>query len=72
MFPNRFRGAALSLGASAQWVANFAITMTFPMLLSQFGLGVSYGVYAFFAALSYFFVRARIRETRGLTLEEMG
>ena len=30
MFPNRIRGAALSLAAAGQWVANWVITVTFP------------------------------------------
>ncbi|MGV7904431.1 MFS transporter, partial [Mycobacterium kansasii] len=32
MFPNRIRGAALSLAAAAQWAANWAITVTFPKM----------------------------------------
>ncbi len=32
MFENRIRGTALAVSASAQWIANFAVTMTFPIL----------------------------------------
>src|SRR6185437_10115134 len=32
MFPNRIRATALAVAASAQWLANFAITSTFPAL----------------------------------------
>ena len=32
MFPNRIRAAALSVAASAQWVANWLITVSFPSL----------------------------------------
>lgn len=72
MFPNQYRAAALSLGAAVQWVANFVVTMTFPLLLTGFGLGVSYGLYASLAALSFFFVSAKLKETKGCSLEEMG
>ncbi|MFT7006723.1 MAG: SP family sugar:H+ symporter-like MFS transporter [Colwellia sp.] len=71
MFNNRIRGAALAIAASAQWLANFAITMTFPMLLGSVGLAGAYGLYAFSAFISIFFVIKYIKETRGIQLEEM-
>ena len=71
MFPNQFRGAALALCGLAQWLANFGITMTFPIMLKNLGLGVSYGVYAFFGIVAYFFVKFFIKETKGRSLEDM-
>jgi len=71
MFQNKFRGAALSIAGFAQWMANFAITMTFPILLAHFGLGGAYGVYTFFALISIFFVLKLVQETKGKALEEM-
>ena len=70
MFPNRIRAAALGLGASLQWVANFVVSATFPTL-KNVGLGYAYGLYALAAVLSFFFVLALIRETRGRELETM-
>jgi SP family sugar:H+ symporter-like MFS transporter len=71
MFNNRIRGAALAVAASAQWIANFAITMTFPILLANIGLGGAYGLYAASALISVFFVSKFVKETRGRRLEEM-
>jgi len=71
MFPNQYRGAALAVCGLAQWIANFIITMSFPVMLVKLGLGVSYGVYAFFGFLAYFFVRFYIKETKGKSLEDM-
>ena len=71
MFPNQFRGAALSVSGFVQWISNFAITMTFPLLLSSFGLGGAYSLYAAFAAISIWFVLKLVRETKGKTLEDM-
>ncbi len=71
MFPNRFRGAALAVCGLAQWGSNFLVTMTFPLLLSSIGLGFSYGIYAFFGIVAYYFVKYFIIETKGRTLEEM-
>ncbi|TMP56532.1 sugar porter family MFS transporter [Pseudoalteromonas sp. S1612] len=71
MFNNRIRGAALAVAASAQWIANFAITMTFPIMLGSIGLAGAYGFYALSAFMSVFFVVKYIKETRGMKLESM-
>uniref|UniRef100_A0A486XK56 D-xylose-proton symporter n=1 Tax=Rheinheimera sp. BAL341 TaxID=1708203 RepID=A0A486XK56_9GAMM len=71
IFNNRIRGAALAVAASAQWIANFAITMTFPVLLGSIGLAGAYGFYTLSAFVSIFFVVKYIKETRGKSLEAM-
>lgn len=71
MFPNRMRGAALSVAGLSQWITNFLVTMTFPILLSRFGLGLAYGLYAFFALVSVWYVIRFIKETKGIELENM-
>ncbi len=38
MFPNRMRGAALAVFGATNWVANFAVTVTFLPLLTAVGL----------------------------------
>ncbi|HYX19512.1 MAG TPA: sugar porter family MFS transporter [Thermoanaerobaculia bacterium] len=70
MFNNRIRGAALALAASAQWVANWLVTLTFPAL-SRADLGWAYGLYTGAAAASFLLVAGFVRETRGRTLEDM-
>ncbi|VEG40724.1 MFS transporter, sugar porter family [Mycolicibacterium flavescens] len=71
MFPNRIRGAALGLAAAAQWLANCAITASFPAL-GDFSLGIAYGFYAICAVLSLLFVWKFVAETKGKHLEDMG
>jgi MFS transporter, SP family, sugar:H+ symporter len=70
MFNNRIRAMAISVGAAAQWLANFVVSTTFPAL-SSLGLGVAYSLYTSFAFLAIFFVIRFIRETKGRELEEM-
>ncbi len=70
MFPNRIRGAALSVSAAAQWITNFVITTTFPPL-SAVSLVLAYGLYTAFALLSFFFVLWKVDETKGRELEDM-
>ena len=70
MFPNWIRAVALAVAAAAQWLANFAITTTFPVLANA-GLSFAYGLYAVFAALSFGFVLKAVKETKGRELEDM-
>lgn len=72
MFPNRIRAAALGVAASAQWIANYAITASFPSLSSDWSLSGTYIIYTCFAVLSIPFVLIFVKETKGKTLEEMG
>lgn len=71
MFPNRIRAAALGVAASAQWIANWAITASFPSL-ADWNLSATYVIYTIFAALSIPFVLKYVKETKGKALEEMG
>ncbi|MGQ4399393.1 sugar porter family MFS transporter [Streptomyces hayashii] len=71
MFPNRIRAAALGVAASVQWIANWAITASFPSL-ADWNLSATYVIYTAFAALSIPFVLKYVKETKGKSLEEMG
>lgn len=71
MFPNQIRGVGLAVSGLAQWMCNFLITMTFPLLLTGIGLAGAYGLYALGALLSVFFVLKMVHETKGKELEEM-
>jgi len=71
IFPNRIRGAALSIAGAAQWIANFLVTVSFPWMLESIGLGASYGLYTFWALISVLFVLRYVRETKGKALEQM-
>ncbi|WP_044442034.1 sugar porter family MFS transporter [Agreia bicolorata] len=72
IFPTRIRGRALGVAAAAQWLTNFAVTMTFPIISQDISLTLAYGLYAAFAVLSFFFVFFKIPETKGVALEETG
>lgn len=71
MFPNQIRGSGLAVSGFAQWIANAAISVSFPALVVSPGLAVTYTFYALAAAISFFFVRAMVRETKGVSLEQM-
>ena len=71
MFPNQIRGSGLAVSGFAQWIANFGITMTFPIMLASIGLTGAYGFYALSAAVSIVFVWMMVKETKGKELEDM-
>lgn len=76
MFPNSIRGA-MSIAVAAQWIANWVVSLTFPMmndnvwLTSVFHHGFSYWIYGLMAVLSALFMWKFVPETKGKTLEEM-
>lgn len=71
MFPNQIRGSALAVAGFFQWFANFLVSFTFPAMAVGLGLTVSYSFYAVCAVISFFLVKAFIKETAGKELEEM-
>lgn len=70
IFNNRIRAGALGLAVAAQWIANFAISTSFPAL-ADLGLPFAYGLYTFFAVLSFMFVMKFVRD-QGATTRRHG
>ena len=71
MFPNQIRGSGLAVAGAAQWTSNFAITVSFPILLGSIGLAGAYGIYTVAAGISVFFVLRFVKGTKGKELEQM-
>lgn len=71
MFPNQIRGSGLAVAGFAQWIANFLITWSFPVMLTGIGLAGAYGFYALCAFISVIFVIMCLSETKGKELEQM-
>jgi hypothetical protein len=71
MFPLKIRAAAMSVATAFNWIANWAVTETFPRM-SDWNLSATYAVYAAFAVLSFGFVARFVHETKGKELEDMG
>ena len=70
MFNNRIRAMALGLAAAAQWLSNFVVSITFPVL-ADLSLALAYGLYTAFALVSFFFVLKLVPDTKGKQLEDM-
>tara|TARA_R110002096_G_scaffold321691_1_gene515838 strand:- start:4026 stop:5444 length:1419 start_codon:yes stop_codon:yes gene_type:complete len=77
IFPNKIRGKAMAVAVAAQWISNYLVSLTFPMmndntqLTEQFNHGFAYWVYGIMSLLAMWFVWKFVPETKGKTLEEM-
>lgn len=69
IFPTRQRAAGQALGSSTHWVFAALLTTFFPQLVSAFAPGYVFGFFAVMMALQLLWVRTRVIETRGLSLE---
>ncbi|GAK98049.1 D-xylose proton-symporter ZylE [Nonlabens tegetincola] len=78
IFPNKIRDKAMAIAVAAQWVSNYLVSLTFPMmddnsyLTEQFNHGFAYWIYGAMSLLAMFFVWKLVPETKGVTLEDMG
>lgn len=70
-FPLRIRGLGNSFGAAVNWAANWIVSLTFLPLLSFFGTGKIFLIYAACCFLSIWFTSKKVIETKGKTLEQI-
>ncbi len=77
IFPNQIRGKAMAVAVAAQWIANFLVSWTFPMLnenpalVHHFHRGFAYWIYGLMSLLAAWFVWKMVPETKGRSLEQM-
>ncbi len=71
IFPNRIRGAAMSVAVSALWLACFLLTFTFPMLNASLGAAGTFWLYAGICVVGLIFILLKLPETKGKTLEQI-
>jgi len=71
IFPNHVRGAAMSVAVTSLWIASFILTYTFPILNRSVGPAGTFWIYAGICLAGFLFIRWRLPETKGQTLEEI-
>lgn len=71
IFPNRIRGAAMSIAALAHWVGNFSLTFTFPAIKENLGWANNFWLYGLICAVGFMVIFFILPETKGKTLEEI-
>ncbi len=82
IFPNKVRSVAMSIAVAAQWLANYFVSQTFPMIVESdanklkmdggvWNNALPYFIFSGFIVIIIIFVWKFIPETKGKTLEEM-
>ena len=82
IFPNKIRSAAMAVAVAAQWLANYFVSQTFPMVVESdanrlimnggtYNNALPYFLFSIFIVIIILFVYKYIPETKGKTLEEM-
>ena len=71
IFPNRIRGAAMSVAVTSLWVASFVLTYTFPWLNQRLGPARTFWIYAAVCLAGFLYILLRLPETKGQTLEQI-
>ncbi len=71
IFPIKVRGGAMGLATLVLWLADFAVTLTFPVISDRFHPSTAFWLYAAMCALALVFMLFYLPETKGRTLEEI-
>lgn len=82
IFPNKIRSVAMSIAVAGQWLANYFVSQSFPMVVESeanklqidggiWNNALPYFIFSGFIVLIILFVWKFIPETKGKTLEEM-
>jgi SP family sugar porter-like MFS transporter len=69
IFPNRIRGAAMSLAVLSLWAACTALTFTFPLLNRSLGAHGAFWLYGGICIVGFLVIATRLPETKGKSLE---
>ncbi|KGT89522.1 IolT [Erwinia typographi] len=71
IFPTRLRGIFMGGAVFAMWMANFAISLAFPILLASVGLSGAFFIFAVIGLAGAVFVIKCVPETRNRSLEQI-
>jgi MFS family permease len=71
IFPNRIRGAAMSVSVFSLWAACFLLTYTFPLLNRGLGPAYTFWIYGAICVVGFFVMRKQLPETKGKSLEQI-
>jgi SP family arabinose:H+ symporter-like MFS transporter len=71
IFPNRIRGAAMSIAVFSLWVGCTALTLTFPYLKAGLGAHGAFWLYGIICVIGFIVIFLKLPETKGKTLEDI-
>lgn len=71
IYPLKVRSKGAGLGTMANWIANFAVSLTFLLLIDALGRSGAFWFYGAVGLLTLLFCWKLVPETKGRTLEEI-
>jgi MFS transporter, SP family, arabinose:H+ symporter len=71
IFPNSIRSIALSVSTFILWLADFAASLFFPIANKRLGGAVTLFIFAALCFLYVVYIKLKVPETKGKTLEEL-
>ncbi|MCC9206299.1 sugar porter family MFS transporter [Arthrobacter sp. zg-Y769] len=71
IFPLKVRGLGIGLSVFVQWMTNFAVGFSFPILMDAIGISKTFFIFVVLGVLALVFVRRFVPETRGQSLEQV-
>jgi SP family sugar porter-like MFS transporter len=71
LFPNRIRGAAMSIAVLALWISCAALALLFPSMKNALGAYGAFWTFGGICVVGFFVILKVLPETKGKTLEEI-
>ncbi|TFG48949.1 MAG: MFS transporter [Candidatus Brocadiia bacterium] len=71
IFPNRIRGAAMSIAVISLWLGCTVITLTFTYLKNSLGVHGTFWLYGVVCVIGFIVILTRLPETKGKSLENI-
>ncbi|KRK97066.1 sugar transporter [Secundilactobacillus odoratitofui DSM 19909 = JCM 15043] len=71
IFPLQIRGRASGLASSFNWIGSWLVGLLFPIMTANMSQEAVFGIFGVICLLGVLFIRTRVPETRGKTLEEI-
>ena len=72
IFPSSIRSQAMMISIISLWIGYAVLVFTFPILARQMGVYTPFYIYAIICVLGWFFIKFKVKETKGRSLEDMG
>ncbi len=71
IFPNRIRGLAMAVATFSLWTASMLLTFFFPIINNAIQASGSFWLFAVICFSGFFFIKNKLVETKGKSLEEI-
>jgi sugar porter (SP) family MFS transporter len=71
IYPNRIRGKAMAVATAVNWGAAFIVSATFLSLMNSIGEPATFLLFAVLCVVAFFWVKAKVPETKGKSLEQI-